>query len=199
MDILKDIRLIVFDFDGTLFHLKVNWFRLKEELNKSKHMRNMNMGDILQQAKNNKDQGTLDIVTKAELDSVAGQHIDTDIQRVLRSLMSDGYKVAIFTRNSRRVVEKTLSSFKDASHIEIVGREDVMNLKPDPEGLKRLMGHANSNRSSTILIGDTSHDVIVAKSILVRVGIVKNTNNKYQPKGADYYMDHIATLIEQTH
>lgn len=191
MELPKDIKCIVFDFDGTIFHLDIDWDKLRQDLNLTKKD-SPSIGQHIQRL-NSARHADLDIFTKAELKAVGEKRLDQSIQNVLRLLILRGFRLAILTRNSRRAVEKVLSNSNLAIDF-IVGREDVDLLKPDPEGLEVILNHFKLKPHQVVLVGDTFHDLEAAKARGLASVIVKNPKLDYSPKGADYYIDNLAML-----
>ena len=192
MDILKDIDLVIFDFDGTIADLDINWAQLRQSL---KIDESQKIGDVIQDYAVT-DHPNLAIVSEAEISGLKNNGLRQTATKVISQLVEEGYKVAIFTRNSRKVVELALMSTSFRGKLKIVGREDVLLLKPNPQGIHMLMESSKAQPNKTVLIGDTYHDIESAHSAGVRSVIVHNLRNDYQPQGADYYIDDLSQLIE---
>lgn len=190
MDFLKNIKLVIFDFDGTLFHLEVDMGALRQELKVSA---DENIGDVIQVYSSSKD-NRLGIITDAEIMSIGDRQLSDDVINVLNHLVTQNIEIGVFTRNSRRAVEAVLENSHFTKQINIIGREDVVWQKPSPDGIVRLMKESEATSNETILVGDTTHDVEAARSAGVRVIIVENKRLRFRPDGADYYIDNIGQL-----
>jgi len=194
MDILKGVKLVVFDLDGTLFHLDVDWERIKHQLQIKD---GENLGDRTQYLLDI-NSPEIAIITNAELDSVKGKRLSQEVMDTLMSLLQKDIRVAIFTRNSKKVVEALVSNTPLVGNLFIVGREDVAYQKPHKQGLVQLMQQSGVNESEAILVGDTYHDIQATRDAGLKSAIiVKNSRLVYQPKGADYYIEKIEELIQE--
>lgn len=192
MELNKDIKCIVFDFDGTIFHLDINWEKLRQDLRLTKKD-SPSIGQHIQQL-NTAKHTDLDIVTSAEIRAVGDKKLDQATIELFDWLVAKGYSLAILTRNSRQAAARALSNSGYLAGMYIIGREDVDLLKPHPEGLEVILNHFNLKPSQTVLVGDTFHDVEAAKACGVASVIVKNPKLAYSPKGADYYIDNLAMM-----
>lgn len=191
MGLPKGLKVLIFDFDGTLFHLEVDWQMMKQELASSDSL--ISIGDLIQQFVT-QDNPALQKVTDLELASVRDAKLDKAIVNTLVRL-SRSFKLAIFTRNSRYVVEKTIEKTALQGKIYIIGREDVRHLKPHTEGLEIILKHFSCRPNNALLIGDTYHDVEAAQSLSIGSVIVANPRLEYAPKGADFYIGGITDLL----
>lgn len=192
MDVLKNINLVIFDFDGTLFHLDVDMEDVRQKLNVSP---DENIGNVIQSYIKN-DDSRLDIITEAEINSIGERRLSDDVVNILSKLIARHVRIGVFTRNSRRAVETVLENTNFTEPILIVGREDIVWQKPRPDGIVQLMERSAVISSETILVGDTTHDVEAARSAGVQVIIVENKRLIFRPDGADYYIDDICQLTD---
>jgi len=190
MELDQNIKLLVFDFDGTLFDLEVDWDRLRQKLGISGT--GQSLGALIQEYRLQK-HPDLTHVTEAELEAVKAQRLSDEVIEVLRRLHLK-YNISILTRNSRRVVEEVLKQTGLEGKIYIVGREDVEKLKPHPEGLAQILGHFKIRAQRAALVGDTYHDVEVAKNAGAVSIIVRNKKLTYSPDGADWYIESLSEL-----
>lgn len=193
MELNKDIKCVIFDFDGTIFHLDISWNKLKKDLKLDK-IDSPGIGQHIQKL-NQSNHADLDIVTQAELLAVGHKKLERNVTNTFKTLVSKGLKLAILTRNSRFAVEKVFANSRLSMDIFIIGREDAKNLKPDPEGLKLVLDHFKLTSRQAVLIGDTFHDVEAAKAIELKSVIVSNPKLEYRPTGADCYIHRIEDLL----
>jgi len=177
------LMLLIFDFDGTLFHLPVDWAGVRRELGLAEDAK---LSPLLQRFMDSADAPSLAVVTRYELAAVARGSLTTGAAACLRA---SGVSVAIVTRNSRQAVFAALGGLEGTDRVLVVGREDVLRLKPDPDGLHRAMNHFGVVPRECVLVGDTYHDVEAARAAGVRSVIVHNPRLAYSPAGADAYVD----------
>lgn len=189
MDVKPRLKVVVFDFDGTLFDLPLDWQTLRADLGIKDS--DKKIGDLLQEyvEQNHPD---LQKVTTSEIKAVGNHRISELIEQAL-CVLATQYKLAVFTRNSRLAVEKSLEGTM-SKDIYIVGREDVLQQKPYPEGLHKILHHYRAKPGESMLVGDTYHDIEAARAADMKVAIVYNQNLQYQPEGADAYIPSVAEL-----
>ena len=188
MDLGPDLRLLIFDFDGTLLHLEVDWEAVRRAL--GTEATGETVGTAIQRLRLAGDEAALASITEAELAGLGDARLDPSVAGTLEAL-AERHHLAVFTRNSRTVVER---AFAGAEPPYIVGREDVAALKPDPAGLRRILDHFGLGREQAVLVGDTYHDVEAAHAAGVRCVIVRNERLAYPPQGADAYIESLAEL-----
>lgn len=186
------VRAVVFDFDGTLFHLPVDVAAMRVELGLAP---TDPIGPALQQYADDGDDEKLAVVTRFERESVPAGEFTPGAKRALAALRTT-HQVAILTRNSRWSVVDALGDLADGLYI--VGREDVRRLKPDPEGLHLALRHLDAGPAESALVGDTYHDVEAAHAAGLRSVVVHNPKLAYAPKGADAYVQALTELVEAT-
>lgn len=189
MELGGDLKLLVFDLDGTLIHLDVDWDAVRARLN----LGGGRVGDAIQRFVLAGDEASLALVAECELAAVEGRTIATDVAAVLERLATR-YALAVCTRNSRLVVERVLAGTALAGRMSIVGREDVRRLKPDPEGLRLLLARHGVAPVHAALVGDTFHDVRAARAAGMRSIVVRNDRLAFRPDGADLYVDALPAL-----
>jgi phosphoglycolate phosphatase-like HAD superfamily hydrolase len=104
-----------------------------------------------------------DVLTKAEVEGATGPRNEALI-RWLDDNFPDPTPVSILSLNSRRAVEKALAAHGLAERVaHVVGREDVIRGKPDPEGLRLLAEKHGVDASDLLLIGDAETDRLAAE------------------------------------
>jgi phosphoglycolate phosphatase len=182
-----DLKLLVFDLDGTLIHLDVDWDAVRTRLD----LGGGKVGEAIQRWVLAGDEEPLALVTAAELAAVDGRTVAADVAATLDRLASR-YALAVCTRNSRLVAERVLGGV--SGPVDIVGREDVRRLKPDPEGLRLLLARHGVAPAHAALVGDTFHDVQAARAAGMRSIVVRNDRLAFRPDGADHYVDALPDL-----
>ena len=180
-------RLIVFDYDGTLADLKVDWVALRTDLSRrARDFGFMSTFEPLwpQMARlrdacgaeavaalfavlaEHERQGVLqqqpraEIVEFARLKSRRSRRVADDGRR---SRMPSSCVLAVFSANLHATVAAGLDALGLGSRISwIVGADDVTRWKPAPEGLQRVMQLAACTPADTLFIGDSAGDAAAA-------------------------------------
>jgi len=187
----RDLRVLVFDLDGTLVHLDVDWTYLRRRLGPLAPAESL--GAAIQRLVT-ASSPVLAEVTSAELAALGDRRVDPDIAVTLEKL-AGRYRLAVFTRNSREVAQRALAGLDLGPGAVIVGREDCARLKPAPDGLRRIMDHFRVTAAEVAVIGDTSHDVEAAAAVGAVSVVVRNDRLAHAPGGADHRVDRLSDLL----
>lgn len=106
----------------------------------------------------------------------------------LISKLSKHKKLAILTNNKSQYAEEVLEKFNISDFFNtIIGFNDVTEVKPNPEGIIKILNKWNLKPSEVIFIGDMTTDVDAGKAanvtmICVASGLAqKETLKKHQP------------------
>lgn len=191
MVIHKNINVVIFDFDGTIFDLNIDWEKLRTELAIDPSEK---LGDVVQRYMDKNDRNNIDKIKSAEVVAVTNGRMLVGVESTFKFLEERGIHIAIFTRNSRQAILKALSSTGFENRIFIAGREDTEVLKPDPEGINVILNHFQVKPEAALIVGDTYHDVEAAQKAGVAIVIVDNPKLKHRPDGANYYIPSINKL-----
>lgn len=160
-------KVVIFDLDGTLFHLNIDWDNFKKQpqaIQQQIELAGVKSGWPLAGA-------------KATLDA-----------------LSSKYALAIISRNFRATIFAALETIGFTGEVYIVGKEDVQELKPSPEALLSVLQRFDVSAQEAVVVGDTYHDVEMADAGSVASIILKNPRNAYIPEGADLYIDRLDEL-----
>lgn len=189
MDISKNLKGVLLDFDGTIFNLEMDWAGLKETLKRDFGIETYNiMGkqpDVNKKA--------LKTILGAELSGVENGNPLPGALEILTRL-SDNFKMAFTSRNCREAIEAGLAKIGFDQPKPIVGREDVEHGKPHPEAIEIALSHLGLKSDQVVLVGDTYHDLEAAHALDVACVIVKNEKQTYSPEGAEHYIDTLHEL-----
>jgi HAD superfamily hydrolase (TIGR01509 family) len=164
-------RLIVFDYDGTLADLRVDWVAVRTDL--SRRARDFGFMStfqplwpqmtLLREARGAEAVAALvAVLAEHERQGVVQQQPRAEIVEFARQ-MSQGAALAVFSANLHASVAAGLDALGLGSRIScIVGAEDVTQWKPAPEGLLRAMRLAGCTPADTLFIGDSAGDAAAA-------------------------------------
>ncbi|AMQ18410.1 HAD-IA family hydrolase [Thermococcus peptonophilus] len=174
-----DIRLVVFDLDGTLVGAPKAFSEVKEELRK--RLREMGISEELIGDLTPMYETLIKISEKTgipfdELHSIQVE-LETDrmkdaflfkgVHESLEFLREKGIRMAVVTRSSRDAALFSLQKTGIADYFDIiVAREDVPpdQLKPNGGQIKRVLDALGILPEKTLVIGDHGYDVIAAKN-----------------------------------
>ena len=94
------------------------------------------------------------------------------MERLLRALHADGWTLAVATGKSDRGLASCLAGHGIADLFSSLQTADRHPSKPDPAMLRAAMAECGATAADTVMIGDTSFDMIMARRASVRaVGV----------------------------
>ncbi|MHA1884086.1 MAG: HAD family hydrolase [Promethearchaeota archaeon] len=178
-EIFENKRVVVFDLDGTIVRLEVDWETLKQTLSKKfiqVHGGNhsfKSVSECLSKIVKLNDIALLEsffkIILQYEMEKI---HETRPIEETLFFInnlnlfgVKDNVKMAILSLNMRDTIIKSLEITKIKDHFEcIVGREDVRHWKPNPEGLLKIKNYFGARKDEIIYFGDMEKDIITGKN-----------------------------------
>ncbi|NVM34979.1 MAG: HAD family hydrolase [Candidatus Lokiarchaeota archaeon] len=118
-----------------------------------------------------------------EAESTIFKGIDDLISKLAKNM-----KLAILTNNKSQYAEEVLEKFNLSNYFStIVGFNDVSEVKPNPEGILKILDKWNLKPKDAIFIGDMTTDIEAGKAanvtmICVASGLAqKETLKKHQP------------------
>jgi HAD superfamily hydrolase (TIGR01509 family) len=99
-------------------------------------------------------------------------------RRALRRLRGHGIRVGLVTASTRSVVAPNLTRLNLADAFEVaVYADEVVNGKPDPEGLLRALDELAVAPADTVYVGDTTVDLEMARAAGASFAAVGSTTS----------------------
>ncbi len=99
-----------------------------------------------------------------------------EVPRLLDDLAGDGYLLAVATGKSRRGLEHALASTGLAARFHATRTADEAPSKPHPQMLWDLLEELGARPEETLMVGDTTHDLEMARSAgVAAVGVASGT------------------------
>jgi pyrophosphatase PpaX len=122
------------------------------------------------------------------------------IDKLLKNLFNKKLEMAILTNNKSQYAEEVLEKFNLSTYFNtVIGFNDVSEVKPNPEGILKILNKWNIEPSEAIFIGDMTTDVEAGKAAKVKMVCVasglaqKETLNEHHP---DILVDDTEQLIK---
>lgn len=88
----------------------------------------------------------------------------TGVRTMLDELRAQGYQLAVATGKARRGLDRVLQESGLEDVFRITRCADESRSKPDPQMLHEIMAHTGVEQRSTLMIGDSIHDLRMARA-----------------------------------
>lgn len=206
---LQNLKAVIFDFDGTLAVLNINFqlmrerffdllnlFGIERELIKERYVLEMINEVYLILSERNPSQANdfyrraHQILKEVELQAASEGRLIPGIEATLKSLREKGIKVGIVTRNCGEAVLKVFPNLYD--HCDIfISRDSIGRVKPHPDHLDSVMKGLHLSGGEAIMVGDHPIDIQAGKKAGMKtVGVLtgKTRREEFERAEADYIL-----------
>ena len=213
----QDIRAVVFDFDGTLALLNIDFKEMHRDvldLAKSyaiteEGLERLFVLEMIAEVRRrigpeSPERGTsfsrraMGLVADRELAGAANSLLFPGVKDMFGELRGRGIKTGILTRNcldAVKVIFPDVRSYCDA----VVTRDDTPRVKPDPEHIRVVLARLNVDPSLCAMVGDHPMDIAVAKKVgAFAVGVLTGYSSADDLKGAgaEMILDQVAEITQ---
>lgn len=161
-DRVLSARWAIFDLDGTLFDIPVDWKPLRERMitlcrEEGSGDDVVKIRDAYEFAADRPDLKSklLSIHTEAETIGWAKASEVKSGCSAARHRLEKGLPTAVLTMNTRQTAQRLLG---DWGFFPIVTIEDVLRPKPHPEGIEIILAKLSAGRYGTIMVGNSDYD-----------------------------------------
>ena len=194
-------KAIVFDLDGTIVKLNVNWRELKNFLSQrfydlyGIHYEFRSITECLMKVLEKEDEkefaNLLDIIEQFELKNIAkGAYLEETlffINNLELFNIQEGTKLAVLSLNMRNTIIKSLKNANLCEQIDyIVGREDLRRWKPKPDGLLKVQAHFNLKSEDLIYFGDLQKDLDTGKNAGIDAFLIDDLIHHVNEKRSEF-------------
>ena len=214
---LHHIRAIIFDFDGTLAVLNIDFslmrdrifglmkrYGIKEELIQEKYLleiidevykilweKNPSGAEAFYQESHR-------ILHEVEMKAAEEGRLIPGTEATLKSLRGKGIHIGIITRNCEDAVRKVFPDINDFCDV-FVSRNSVKKVKPHPDHLTYAMESLKISGNESLMVGDHLIDVQAGKGAGMKtIGVLTGRINKeeFEKAGADYILRDVSEVSE---
>lgn len=214
IDSNKNIKLLIFDFDGTLANTVphiinciikcIDKFGLRkfsyEDIEK---FNGAVLGNVLKELGASDDQ-LLEIkeyYTSIFFDDISDIYIYDNVLETLKELKQRGYTLAVASNRGRNTMIPLLESLGIIQYFDtIVGESDVENKKPSADMVELILKELNCAKDETLVLGDTRFDVLMSKNADCKSCYVchdEKTNEDVLALNPDFVIYNFSELLEK--
>lgn len=183
----KPIRAVVFDFEGTLVDFQWCLEAAETELRSAFAEQGFAVeGNYAQMWNTAVDlaaaQGRLEALRRAvspvydrwDADALTRWSPRAGASALLQRLADHGVGSAVASNVGRAALDTALARFDLQRRLwPVVSRDDVMHLKPHPEGVSAVLAAMKATAQEALFVGDSLADVRAARALGMRVAIIR--------------------------
>jgi phosphoglycolate phosphatase len=212
---LHQIKAIIFDFDGTLAVLNIDFsfmkekvldlvrhFGVEEGLIRERYLLEMidevyqliwekhpsEAEDFYQEAHR--------ILHEVELKAAEEGKLIPGVEATLKILREKGMKVGIVTRNCEDAVRKVFPNINEFCDV-FISRDSIKKVKPHPDHLTSAMKTLNVSGEEAVMVGDHPLDIQAGKRVGMKtIGVLTGRTKRedFEKAGADYILENVSDV-----
>jgi len=208
-DQLRDIRAVVFDFDGTLAVLNIDFSEMREQVFGLMRKYGVNeekieerylleiIDEVVPILSKRNSSAAEEFYQKAhlilhgiEMKAAEEGRMLPGVKEALISLKRKGIKVGIVTRNCEEAVRKVLPDIEKFCDV-FISRDLIKKVKPHPEQLTSVLKALHVAGEETVMVGDHTIDIQAGRRVGMKtVGVLtgRTPREEFEKAGADYIL-----------
>ncbi len=205
------IRVVILDVDGTVVTCPIDFGAMRRAVEQAANrwsfdLKSLGVRGIIEQIRLATDalqehgsafQAEAEgAVIQIEVDAAKTAHALPGAAEALAQLRTDGYAVALITRNCRAASQVVLREVHD--YDILLSRDDVPRPKPDPDHVHRSLSALGFTADQAVMVGDHGFDMQAGRAAGVHLCIGVRTGNSTDASlteaGADVVLDSLADI-----
>jgi len=214
---LHHIRAVIFDFDGTLAVLNIDFNAMREQV--FELMRHFGVEEkliterylleiidevyfILREKNPSRAekfyQKAHQILYEVELRAAEKGRLIPGVDRMLKFLRGTGIKVGIITRNCEDAVRRIFPNIDEFCDV-FISRNSIKKVKPHPDHLSSTMKALDISGEEAVMIGDHTIDIQAGKRVGMKtIGVLTGRTKKeeFEKAGADHILREATEVCE---
>jgi phosphoglycolate phosphatase len=212
----RKIEAVVFDFDGTLTKLNIEFHLMRKAIldligtygipiNGLANMYALEtikaaFGLILERNPGKEEEfleQALGLVKAIEVEAAKKGELISGTKDMLLELKKRNIKIAVVTRNCRAAVTTVFPDIEDYCQT-VITRETTPNVKPHPDQLLIALRSLGVKPDSSAMVGDHPMDIKIGKDAgALTVGVLTgySTSDELSKAGADFILSKAADII----
>ncbi len=216
MNDFKQIKAILFDFDGTLAKLNINFLSIRDRIFDLIRQYGVDEGRI-------KEKYLLEIIDEVykillnenlskaeafykkahkilydyEIEGAKTGMLFPKVEETLKELRNKGLKIGIVTRNCEDAVRMVFTRIDDYCDI-FISRDSIKNVKPHPDHLTKVINTLGVKEKEAMMIGDHKIDIQAGQVLgIITVGVLTGRTKveEFEEAGADYILNDVSEVI----
>jgi phosphoglycolate phosphatase len=214
-DQLRRVKAVIFDFDGTLAVLNIDFSLMRERIMALVNHFGIDEGSIRERYLLEmidevypilweKDSSGAEefyerahqILHEVELKAAEEGKLILGTEAVLRMLRERRIKVGIVTRNCEEAVRKVFPDIDDYCDV-FISRDSVEKVKPHPDHLNSALEALNVSEKEAVMVGDHIIDIQAGKRAgMMTIGVLTGRikREEFEEAGADYILRDVSEI-----
>lgn len=199
---MPKVKAVIFDFDGVLFNLKVDWNYLKQKVFALAQIhgvdcRHGKLKACIEAMPPLMRKRAVSMVAEAETKGIDKGNLVLGADSILAELKRRNILVVIISQNSRETIIEVFNRFQLPDPDLIIGLEDVAKTKPDPEAVEMVLQKLYLKKDECVLVGDTIHDMEMGeKAGVFRILLINPKLVHYPRERANLVLRSLEKLLE---